>query len=65
MNVCKFCFYMKKQVGGKSKQFPEWYSRWGQDNSVIATIEWWDKVLNKSISPVDAYQTDIDFLLSI
>ena len=36
-----------------------------QDNSVIATIEWWNKVLNKPTSPVDVCQTNVDFLLSI
>jgi CDP-glucose 4,6-dehydratase len=41
-----------------------WNSRWGQEESVVSTIEWWDKVLNKSISPVDSCQSDIDFLLS-
>ena len=41
-----------------------WNSRWSQVDSVKATIEWWDKVLNKSIRPIDACQSDIDFLLS-
>ena len=41
-----------------------WNSRWGQEESVVATIEWWDKVLNRSISPVDACQSDIEFLMS-
>jgi len=41
-----------------------WNPRWGQEDSVISTIEWWDKVLNKSINPIDACQSDIDFLLS-
>jgi len=41
-----------------------WNSRWGQEESVVATIEWWDKVLNKSISPLDACRSDIEFLMS-
>jgi nucleoside-diphosphate-sugar epimerase len=41
-----------------------WDSRWGQNDSVIATIEWWDKVLNRSISPIEACRSDIEFLLS-
>ena len=41
-----------------------WSSRWGQEESVIATIQWWDKVLNKSVSPADACSFDIEFLLS-
>jgi len=39
-----------------------WHSCWGQEESVVATIEWWDKVINKSISPIEACQSDIDFL---
>ena len=42
-----------------------WNSRWGQEESVVATIEWWDKVLNKSISPIEACRSDIEFLMSI
>jgi CDP-glucose 4,6-dehydratase len=42
----------------------KWKSRWGQAESVVATIEWWDKVLNKSISPMEACQSDIEFLFS-
>ena len=41
-----------------------WNPLWGQEESVIATFEWWDKVLNKSISPRKACQSDIDYLLS-
>lgn len=41
-----------------------WNSRWRQEESVIATFEWWDKVLNKSISAIEACQSDIDYLLS-
>ena len=41
-----------------------WNSRWGQQESVVATIAWWDKVLNKSISPVGACRSDIEFLMS-
>lgn len=42
----------------------KWNSRWGQEESVVATFEWWDKVLNKSISAIEACQSDIDYLLS-
>jgi len=41
-----------------------WNNRWNQADSVVATIKWWDKVLNKSIPPVDACQSDLDFLFS-
>jgi CDP-glucose 4,6-dehydratase len=42
-----------------------WNSRWGQEESVIATIEWWDKIFNKSVSPKEACEHDIDYLLSV
>lgn len=41
-----------------------WRPFWSQSESITSTIEWWDKVLNKSINPVRACQTDIDFLLN-
>lgn len=41
-----------------------WKPVWSQSESIVSTIEWWDKVLNKSVNPVDACQTDIDFLLN-
>jgi len=48
----------------RARNILNWNSRWEQNDSVVATIKWWDKVLNKSISPVDACKSDIDFLLS-
>ena len=41
-----------------------WKPFWSQSESITSTVEWWDKVLNKSVDPVDACQTDIDFLLN-
>ncbi len=49
---------------GLARDILNWNSRWGQEESVIATIQWWDKVLNKSISPLDACYSDIEFLMS-
>lgn len=40
-----------------------WEPIWTQPNSVIATVDWWNQVLNKSLDPTDACQVDIDFLL--
>jgi CDP-glucose 4,6-dehydratase len=40
-----------------------WRTIWSQDASVISTMEWWDKVLNKSVNPEAACQNDIEFLL--
>jgi CDP-glucose 4,6-dehydratase len=48
----------------KARMVLGWDSRWNQEESVIATIQWWDKVLNNSIDPVDACNFDIEFLLS-
>lgn len=48
----------------KARNLLGWNSRWGQAESVVASIEWWNKVLNKSVSPKEACEEDIDFLLS-
>lgn len=40
-----------------------WEPKWAQSDAVIATVEWWNQVLNKSLDPTDACQVDIDFLL--
>lgn len=48
----------------KAKEILNWKPRWSQEESIIATIEWWDKVLNKGISPIEACQADINFLIS-
>lgn len=41
-----------------------WQPRWSQDEAVLSTISWWDKVLNRGIEPSEACKNDIDFLLS-
>ena len=40
-----------------------WNCAWNQREAVAATIQWWDKVINKSISPADACASDIDLVL--
>ncbi|MDP1712748.1 MAG: CDP-glucose 4,6-dehydratase [Candidatus Nanopelagicaceae bacterium] len=40
-----------------------WRCAWNQSESVAATINWWDKVLNNSIAPKDACEANIDILL--
>ena len=40
-----------------------WKPFWNQSDSIKSTIEWWDKVLNKSMSPTDACLNDIEHLL--
>ena len=41
-----------------------WNCVWTQREAVAATIQWWDKVFNKSISPVEACASDIEIALS-
>ena len=41
-----------------------WASCWNQNQSVIATVKWWDKVLNNSIKPHLACEVDIDLMMS-
>jgi CDP-glucose 4,6-dehydratase len=48
----------------QARKILNWNCCWDQEKSITATVEWWDKVLNKSISPIDACDSDIDFLLS-
>lgn len=48
----------------QAKKFLGWKPCWDQNESVIATVKWWDGVLNKSINPGDACQSDINFMLS-
>jgi CDP-glucose 4,6-dehydratase len=48
----------------KARDILGWNTHWGQEEAVVATIEWWDKVLNKSISPSDACNQDLDYMLS-
>ena len=36
-----------------------WEPKWSQKESAMATIEWWDKVINSSIRPIDACRDDI------
>lgn len=40
-----------------------WKCAWNQEESVAATIKWWEKVITKSIDPALACEADIDFVL--
>jgi CDP-glucose 4,6-dehydratase len=40
-----------------------WKDSWNQKEAVIATIRWWDSVLNRSASPYGECQADISQLL--
>ena len=41
-----------------------WQSTWNQEAAITSTIEWWDKVLNKSVDSEVACQGDIEFMLT-
>ncbi len=47
----------------KSRQTLGWRPSWSQEESVIATVKWWERVVNDSVEPVDACASDIDFIL--
>lgn len=41
----------------------KWKPHWSQPDAAIATIKWWDKVINKSVSPLSACLDDISEIL--
>jgi CDP-glucose 4,6-dehydratase len=47
-----------------AKQTLDWEPRWGQEEAVVSTVQWWDKVLNQGVSPVDACLDDLNRILS-
>lgn len=47
-----------------ARQSLGWEPIWNQTKSVVATVEWWNKVLNESVSPEYACRRDIDFMLA-
>jgi len=40
-----------------------WGARWSQEEAVVATIKWWDKVINSGIDPSIACHSEIEHLL--
>jgi CDP-glucose 4,6-dehydratase len=42
-----------------AKEFLEWIPYWSQEEAVISTVQWWDKVLNHQINPTEACQDDL------
>ncbi len=46
-----------------SRRILGWKSKWSQEEAVISTVQWWDKVLNEQINPTAACQDDINILL--
>jgi hypothetical protein len=46
-----------------AREHLRWGARWSQEEAVIATINWWDKVLNYGIDPSVMCNSEIDHLL--
>jgi CDP-glucose 4,6-dehydratase len=40
-----------------------WGSFWSQEDAVISTVQWWDKVLNKKIAPKEACLDDLNQIM--
>ena len=49
----------------KAKTLLQWKPFWNQQQSIISTVKWWDDVLNKSIPPIEACRSDIEYMLSL
>ena len=47
-----------------AKQTLKWEPRWGQEEAVVSTVQWWNKVINQGVSPVDACLDDLNRILS-
>jgi CDP-glucose 4,6-dehydratase len=47
-----------------AKQTLEWEPCWSQEDAVISTVQWWDKVLNQGVSPMEACLDDLSQILS-
>ena len=46
-----------------SKRILGWGACWTQEEAVISTVQWWDKVLNQQIKPMEACLDDVKRLL--
>jgi len=46
-----------------AREVLDWRPSWSQEESVIATVKWWERVINDSREPVDACASDMDFML--
>ena len=47
-----------------AKQSLGWEPFWSQEEAVISTVQWWNKVLNQRVKPVDACLDDLRQILS-
>ena len=46
-----------------AKQTLKWEPHWDQEEAVVSTVQWWEKVLNQGVSPADACLSDIKKIL--
>jgi len=46
-----------------AREILNWSPIWSQEEAVIATVKWWDDVLNNGVKPDIACRQDIDFIL--
>lgn len=47
----------------KAEQTLGWSPVWSQEQAVVSTVKWWDKIFNHNVSPFDACMDDIRTLL--
>jgi CDP-glucose 4,6-dehydratase len=47
-----------------AKNILGWEPCWSQEEAVISTVQWWNKVLNQEVTPVDACLDDLNQILS-
>jgi nucleoside-diphosphate-sugar epimerase len=41
-----------------------WKPCWSQEEAVVSTVQWWDKVLNQGVTTADACLDDLNQILS-
>lgn len=46
----------------RSRDVLKWVPAWSQENAIIATIDWWKKVLSEKASPAEACASDLEYL---
>jgi len=47
-----------------AKRLLGWEPFWSQEEAVISTVQWWNKVLNQRVKPVDACLDDLSQILT-
>jgi CDP-glucose 4,6-dehydratase len=47
-----------------AKNLLAWEPCWSQEEAVVSTVQWWDKVINQGASPLDACLDDLNQIFS-